>query len=182
MANNTFPRPEDARGPLSVVREIVIESAANTLTNEDLTLPVNPQLGIGVLIRKVSFQPTIPTPVIPVADAVNDIETRFALSTRQGLTTMPAFQDPGVLGAGVSSTRAASQIGDTGVAFDSKVQGDDWEYRDFGLLVVTRTLTLYIESSGVIATGNVRVWVGFHLVRVEPEDLLAAISTISDIQ
>ena len=178
MANNRFPRPEDARGPLSIIRSTIVESAANTLTSIDIETPVSPRLQVGMLLKRVAFEMSAVEVSFPAADASTQATGRATLSTKQGETDLPRLDDDGTLAVVTTNIVAGSAPADAGVALSTFIYGDQWDYGEEGLLVVTSTLTLYILSSnnkaGLVST--VRMQLGYHLVEITDTELIAALS------
>lgn len=183
MPHRGFPRPEDARGPLSFVRQNVAESATNTLTEATMNLPVDLNLQIGVLIRTVDFEISAAEVALPAADTSTQARVLGAVNSRQSLTSMPRVNTPGTVAFVISEIVLASAPVDAGVGLSITKKGVAWEFGGFGVLMATRTLSLYVTGSNNKAglVGDVRVMIGFHLVQIEDVDILAAISTISDL-
>ena len=183
MVDRRFPRPEEARGPLSFVRGDITETASNTLNELVLNLPVDLNLQIGVLVRTVDFELSQAEVTFPAADASTQARTIAALSTRQELAAMPRVNTPGTIALAQTEIVLGSAVADAGVGLSITKHGFEWEFGGFGVLLATRSISLYVTGSNNKAglTATARVMVGFHLVEIDPVDILAAISTISDV-
>ena len=122
---------------LSVMRFIVQESAANTLSEQAVNTAVQPAANIAMRVwHAVLSDLSPPDPANPAADALVQASTRAALSTRQGLTTMPTMQNAGCFAAWEYDENVRSQAGDTGVGTTSALVGPfDWDYAPAGLLI-----------------------------------------------
>lgn len=178
----SFPRPERAEGPLSILRGRIIESAANTLTEEAINTPVDPRVRVGLLVRQIYFsRDSGPDVDIPAADTQVAFTGRLVLSTRQGLTTIPALEDPGVIAAQNVSGMIGSQTADGGVTVQWDTSGNHWDYSPGGLLVVTQQLSLYAQGANLAAALGGSMMLLYQLVEVEAEDLAAALSAITDL-
>lgn len=176
-----FPRPQDARGPLAVARGEVLELVQGTAVEDVIALPIDPALEVGALIRMIVFDVFSGDVVIPAADVSDTGTIDGSLTTRQGLAGPPTLATAGTLAVVKQQHFVTSQVGDTGVSQSVILQGGLWTFRPSGLLVSTQNLSLWIDTVSMNTVSAIRVAIFFQVVTITPSDLLAAISTISDI-
>ncbi len=183
MPNGRLQNPLEAKGPLSFVRATIAEVSINTLAEVQVQLPVDISLGAGILVRTVDFEMIGSEPDPPAADDTAQSRGKAVWSTRNDQTSLPRLNTPGVFAIMERLTVIGSAPADAGLGIGIDVHGAHWGYGGFGVLLATKTISLYVQGSNESA-GNqltVRSMIGFHLVEITDRDILAAISTISDV-
>ena len=180
-SRSPFPPPGKDDGPYSITSLGLVESVAGTLAEATLTLPVDPRLLVGVLLYKVFMFVDVPRPANPIADQVAEVLSQGALSTIQGLAALPNPADAGLIAYTSDTKLISSQIGDSGVGIGGTVVGTWWDFTPGGLLVVDRTLSLYVQS--LLSLDVVRAFckLYYRLVSIQAEDVLAAVSLVADV-
>lgn len=174
-----FPRPSESLGePLTIVRGIVVQGAADAFAEAAIALPTNPANNIGFLVRRVLLSLGPQDFAIVAAGTTEQPFTQAALSTRQGLGAIPAVNDDGVIAVVQrvynTATIAASTGGWATVEFTEPPETD---YSIGGLLTASREVSLYMDSNRSIAVQFCRMILLGHLVEVTADELIAALST-----
>ncbi len=171
-----MPTDAELRQPYSVVPFSVGIAAAGTATEVEIQMPVNPEGGIGTLIRQVRFSlETIPTFTIPAADTVDEPVLAIALSQIQGVVGLPATSDGRTLASSRYMGQTASQTGDGGVAWNMILLHPLWDFGPSGLLSIDQTLSVYTLASGstVSGTGQYRGQIHYQIVKLSASEALS---------
>jgi len=173
-----MPSDAELRQPLSTVGFTLADAVNGTLAEGEVQMPVNPEGGIGTLIRKVTFHlDTQPTLTFPAADSIVGVQSICALSQIQGLAGIPVLSDTRTLGACRWFGSMGSAVTDQGVIAAFLLEGTVWDY-DPGILSIDQTLSVYVVSSGANLTG-LSQWRGqihYQIVRLSASEALSIAS------
>lgn len=169
-----MPTEAELRQPLSPLAINISESAPVTLTEQQITLPVNIESSLGVLFKHIVFSVDgIGAFTPPGADTVVFTqEVDVGISLVQGLAGFPSLADPRTLAACHMVIGAASAPADAGVSISIAVFGDRWDFNP-GILVVDQTISLYIVSTGLTTASTARARLSYQLVKVTPTEALS---------
>jgi len=175
-----MPTDAELRQPYSVV-PFAIGSAIgdDPVTELEIQMPVNPEGGVGTLLRQVRFAlDTVPSFLIPTADAVDEPLLTCSLSQIQGQTTVPRLGDGRTMALCNYVGQIASQIGDSGVAWNMFLDHPVWDFGPSGILSIDQTLSVYAQAFGLIVNGT-SFWRGqihYQIVKLSAQEALSIAS------
>ncbi len=166
-------------GNMSVTRQAITESAANTLTEQTLRLPTDPSTKTVAKIFGVRLEPDLPNPAIPSGGVITDGLNALVLSLRQGEATIPQISTPGVIAR--AETRQSILQDTDGGGLAMPTVGSTWSFLPFGLVIASSVLSLYIQgvSSQSARTGHMMMW--YVLERVTLEEFVGALSLLENL-
>jgi len=179
-----FPKAGDDKGAMSIAQVTAIETTAGTLIEAQLSLPTNPSDLIAVLLYRIKFAGTPGVPsTLPAADDIVLSQVRGRLNFQQGLGALPDMVvTAGSLAQYDINTVSASAPADAGGSAMIYEQGRDWDFGPGGLLIVDRTVSLYVQGSSLFnSVSRVQAMLYYRLVEISATDLIAAVTTVADI-
>ncbi|KKL06481.1 hypothetical protein LCGC14_2595590 [marine sediment metagenome] len=168
---------------LAIQRAVVLESAANTLTEQQIQTPVSATARMIMRVWRIVFGITVGAlpSTFPAADAKEIVSSSIVLSTRQGETTLPAIEQGGTLAAASHIFIQGSAPADAGIAMTQNFINLVWEYPG-GIGLADSTLSMYIQSVGMAGASGAQILIYYTMEVVSTDEFLAIASILSDVR